>query len=236
MLEIQDIESYYDKSHILHGVSLEVGDGETVGLLGRNGVGKSTTLKSIIGIVTPRSGSVGFGGTELVGRKTHEIARLGIGYVPEDRRIFPTLTVRQNLLIGMKSGNKGKSGDSGWSIDRVYECFPRLKERDDFRGGTLSGGEQQMLTIGRTLMGNPRLILLDEPMEGLAPQIVETVASVIEEIRRAGIAVLLVEQSIEMVLGLAQRVVVMNKGEIVFRGTPEELRTSPEVIATYIEV
>jgi branched-chain amino acid transport system ATP-binding protein len=236
MLEIHDIESYYDKSHILHGVSLAVGDRETVGLLGRNGVGKSTTLKSIIGIVTPRSGSVRFDGTELVGRKTHETARLGIGYVPEDRRIFPTLTVRQNLLIGMKSGNKGKSGDSGWSIDRVYECFPRLKERDDFKGGTLSGGEQQMLTIGRTLMGNPKLILLDEPMEGLAPQIVETVASVIEEIRRAGIAVLLVEQSIEVVLNLAQRVAVMNKGEIVFRGTPEELKASPDVIARYIEV
>jgi len=230
MLEVSGIHSFYDKSHILHGVSLEVGDGQTVGFLGRNGVGKSTTLKSIIGIVSPRSGSIRFKGNELVGRKPYEIARLGIGYVPEDRRIFPTLTVRQNLLMGMKSG----SGD--WSIDRVYECFPRLKVRDGFRGGALSGGEQQMLTIGRTLMGNPSLVLLDEPTEGLAPQVAETVATVIEEIQRAGVSVLLVEQSIDVVLALAHAVVIMNKGEIVFRGTPEELRSRPEVIGTYLEV
>jgi branched-chain amino acid transport system ATP-binding protein len=236
MLEINDINSYYDKSHILHNVSFKVSAGQIVGLLGRNGVGKSTTLKSIIGIVSPRSGSVKLHGKELVGLKTHEIARLGIGYVPEDRRIFPTLTVRQNLLMGINSGGKARGGDKGWTIDKIYEWFPRLKNRDGFKGGTLSGGEQQMLTMGRTLMGNPELVLLDEPTEGLAPQIVETVVMVIEEIHRAGTSVLLVEQSIDVVLGLADAVLVMNKGEIVFTGTPEELKSQPEVIGTYLEV
>ena len=236
MLEISDVNSYYDKSHILHGVSLEVGEGQTVGLLGRNGVGKSTTLKSIIGIVSPRSGSIRFQGDELVGREPYEIARCGIGYVPEDRRIFPTLTVRQNLLIGMKPGRSSCNGDKDWSIDRVYQCFPRLKNRDGSKGGTLSGGEQQMLTIGRTLMGNPGLVLLDEPTEGLAPQVVETVIMVIEEIHRTGVSVLLVEQSLDVVLSLAHGVMIMNRGEIVFRGAPEELRSRPDVIETYLEV
>jgi branched-chain amino acid transport system ATP-binding protein len=236
MLEINSINSYYDKSHILHGVSFNVGAGQIVGLLGRNGVGKSTTLKSIIGIVSPRSGAIKLHRNELVGLKTHEIARLGIGYVPEDRRIFPTLTVRQNLLMGINSGGRTRGGDKGWTIDRVYEWFPGLKNRDGFRGGTLSGGEQQMLTIGRTLMGNPELVLLDEPTEGLAPQIVETVVMVIEEIHRTGTSVLLVEQSIDVVLNLAHAVLVMNKGEIVFTGTPEELKSQPQIIGTYLEV
>jgi branched-chain amino acid transport system ATP-binding protein len=161
------------------------------------------------------------------------MAKLGVGYVPEDRRVFPTLTVRQNLLLGMK---RGKNQNQGWTIDQVYQFFPRLKERDPFKAGNLSGGEQQMLTIGRTLMGDPSLVLIDEPTEGLAPQVVETVVSVIEEIHRSGSSVLLVEQSMDVVLDLARTVLVMNKGEIVFKGTPEELKAHPEVIEKYLEV
>jgi branched-chain amino acid transport system ATP-binding protein len=235
MLELTNVHTYYDKSHVLQNVSMEVGKGQIVGLLGRNGVGKSTTLKSIIGIVPPNSGSIRFKGAELVGLKSHQIARLGIGYVPEDRRIFPTLTVRQNLLMGMKPGKKGRE-DTGWSIEKVYHCFPRLRQRDSFKGATLSGGEQQLLTIGRTLMGDPQLILLDEPTEGLAPQIVETVVSVIEEIHRAGTSVLLVEQSMEVIMELAHAVLVMNKGEIVFKGMPDELRSRPDVVERYLEI
>lgn len=232
MLELKNINAFYDKSHILHDVSFTVKEGEIVGLLGRNGVGKSTTLKSIMGIVQPKAGSIQFNGKEGVGCKPYQMARLGIGYVPEDRRIFPTLTVRQNLLLGMKSRKK----NTGWTIDRVYDSFPRLKDRDPYKAGNLSGGEQQMLTIGRTLMGDPTLILIDEPTEGLAPQVVETVVGVIEEIHRSGVSVLLVEQSMDVVLDLAHSVLIMNKGEIVFRGTPEELRVSHEVVEKYLEV
>ncbi|MBN1101926.1 MAG: ABC transporter ATP-binding protein [Deltaproteobacteria bacterium] len=235
MLELSNINTFYDKSHILHDVSLEIKEDAVIGLLGRNGVGKSTTLKSIIGIVPPQTGSIRFQGREIRGLRPYRIARLGIGYVPEDRRIFPTLTVRENLLMGMKSGGKPDQG-RGWSIERVYECFPRLGERDSFKGGYLSGGEQQMLTIGRTLMGDPKLILLDEPTEGLAPQVVETVAEVIREIHRSGVSVLLVEQAMEVVLELAQGVLIMNKGEIVFRGTPEGLKSRPDIREQYIEV
>jgi branched-chain amino acid transport system ATP-binding protein len=230
MLEVRDIDAYYDKSHILHRVSLDIGDGEIVGLLGRNGVGKSTTLKSIMGMVRPK-GSILFNSRETAGLKPYRIANMGIGYVPEDRRVFPTLTVRQNLLLGMK---RGKSSE--WTIDKIYHFFPRLKERDQSRSGNLSGGEQQMLTIGRTLMGDPSLVLVDEPTEGLAPQVVETVVAVIQEIHRLGASVLLVEQSMDVVLDLARTVLVMNKGEIVFKGTPEELKGSPEVMERYLEV
>jgi len=233
MLELHSINSYYDKSHILHDVSLTVKEGEIVGLLGRNGVGKSTTLKSIMGIVPPRSGTIRFNDKETQGLKSYRIAKLGVGYVPEDRRVFPTLTVRQNLIMGMKSAKKKTYG---WTIDRVYDSFPRLKERDVFKAGNLSGGEQQMLTIGRTLMGDPSLILIDEPTEGLAPQVVETVVAVIEEIHRSGVSVLLVEQSMEVVMDLASTVLVMNKGEIVFTGTPQELRARPDVVEKYLEV
>ncbi len=235
MLELSRVNTFYDKSHILHDVSLEIKEGEIVGLLGRNGVGKSTTIKSIIGIVRPESGSVRFERQEIRGLRPYRIARLGIGYVPENRRIFPTLTVRENLLMGMKPGKKPDQA-GGWTIERVYECFPRLRERDSFKGGLLSGGEQQMLTIGRTLMGDPKLVLLDEPTEGLAPQVVETVAEVIREIHRSGVSVLLVEQSMEVVLELAAQVLIMNKGEIVFRGIPDELRTRADIREKYIEV
>lgn len=235
MLELERINTFYEKSHILHNVSLEIKEGEVVGLLGRNGVGKSTTIKSIIGTVPPKSGSIRFQGRETVGLQPYQLARLGIGYVPEERRIFPTLTVRENLLMGMKSGKK-PTQDKGWTIEGIYQFFPALRERDSFKGGYLSGGEQQMLTIGRTLMGDPRLILLDEPTEGLAPQIVEAVANVIREIHRSGVSVLLVEQSMDIVMDLANGILIMNKGEIVFKGTPEELNARPELREKYLEV
>ena len=235
MLELERINTFYEKSHILHNISLEIKEGEVVGLLGRNGVGKSTTIKRIIGTVPPKSGSIRFQGRETVGLQPYQLARLGIGYVPEERRIFPTLTVRENLLIGMKSGKK-PTQDKGWTIEGIYQFFPALRERDSFKGGYLSGGEQQMLTIGRTLMGDPRLILLDEPTEGLAPQIVEAVANVIREIHRSGVSVLLVEQSMDIVMDLANGILIMNKGEIVFKGTPEELNARPELREKYLEV
>jgi len=235
MLKVSQINTYYEKSHILHSVSLEIKADEIIGLLGRNGVGKSTTIKSIIGVVPPQSGSILFQGKETIGLQPYQLARLGIGYVPEERRIFPPLTVRENLLMGMKHGKKPNQ-DNGWTIERIYHFFPALRERDSIKGGYLSGGEQQMLTIGRTLMGDPRLILLDEPTEGLAPQVVETVANVIREIHRSGVSVLLVEQSMEVIMDLANGVLIMAKGEIVFRGTPEELRALPEVRERYLEV
>jgi branched-chain amino acid transport system ATP-binding protein len=235
MLELNKINTFYDKSHILHDISMEIREGEVVGILGRNGVGKSTTLKSIIGIAPPKSGSIRFRNKEMVGLSPHEIARLGIGYVPENRRIFPTLTVRENLLMGMKRGKK-PTQDKGWTIERIYDLFPALKERDSLKGGYLSGGEQQMLTIGRTLMGDPQLILLDEPTEGLAPQVVEAVANVIREIHQSGVLVLLVEQSMEVVTDLADTIFIMSKGEIVFTGTPDELKAKPEVSERYLEV
>ena len=235
MLEVNRINSFYYKSHVLHDVSLDVHKAEIVGLLGRNGVGKSTTLKSIMGIVRPKAGSIKFNNKEVVGLQPYQMAKLGVGYVPEDRRIFPTLTVRQNLLLGMKSAHKQKQ-EPDWTIEKVYDFFPRLKQRDSLRGGNLSGGEQQMLTIGRTLMGDPSLVLIDEPTEGLAPQVVETVVNVIEEIHRSGVSVLLVEQSMDVVMDVADSVVIMNKGEIVYKGTPNELQASPEIIEMYLEV
>ncbi|MDD5170519.1 MAG: ABC transporter ATP-binding protein, partial [Syntrophales bacterium] len=195
MLEVKDIHSYYGKSHILHGVSLELKEGELVCLLGRNGVGKSTTLKSIMGVVKPKQGSISFDGRELVGREPYEIARLGVGYVPEDRRIFRSLTVHENLLMGIKNGKNGTAKEGAWTVDRVYELFPRLQERRNNKGGHLSGGEQQMLTVVRTLMGNPRLILVDEPTEGLAPLIVKDVLDMLGTVRKSGVTVVMVEEN-----------------------------------------
>lgn len=192
LLAVEDLHAHYGKSHILHGVSLEVEVGEIVCLLGRNGVGKSTTLKSVMGLVAPSRGSVSFKGARITGLAPHRIARLGVGYVPEERRIFPTITVKENLLMGVKGGSR----NGGWTVDRVYEFFPRLRERERQRAGTLSGGEQQMLTIGRTLMGNPEVLLVDEPTEGLAPMIVEQVEAILGAIHRSGTPVLLVEQSL----------------------------------------
>jgi branched-chain amino acid transport system ATP-binding protein len=232
LLAVEELHAHYGKSHILHGVSLHVDAGEIVCLLGRNGVGKSTTLKSIMGLLGPSRGSVVFKGTPIAGLPPYRIARLGLGYVPEERRIFPTITVRENLLMGIKRGARNGS----WTPERVYEFFPRLKERERQRAGTLSGGEQQMLTMGRTLMGNPELLLVDEPTEGLAPMIVEQVERILGAIHKNGTPVLLVEQSMETALALAQRVYVMSKGQIVFSGSMRELETNESVRKQYLEV
>jgi branched-chain amino acid transport system ATP-binding protein len=233
LLEVRDLHVHYGKSHILHGPSLAVDAGEIVCLLGRNGVGKSTTLKSVMGLVVPTGGAVTFKGRPIAGWPPHRIARLGLGYVPEERRIFPTITVKENLLMGIKRA----SGDGArWTLGRVYEFFPRLQERERQRAGSLSGGEQQMLTIGRTLMGNPGLLLVDEPTEGLAPMIVEQVERILLEIHRGGTAILLVEQSMETALALAQRVYVMSKGQIVWSGSVEDLEADAGVRRQYLEV
>jgi branched-chain amino acid transport system ATP-binding protein len=232
LLAVEDLHAHYGKSHILHGVTLEVDAGEIVCILGRNGVGKSTTLKSVMGLVAPSRGRVSFKGVPIAGLPPYRIARLGLGYVPEERRIFPTISVRENLLMGIKSG----SPNGGWTPERVYEFFPRLKEREHQRAGTLSGGEQQMLTMGRTLMGNPELLLVDEPTEGLAPMIVEQVERILGAIHKSGTPVLLVEQSMETALALAQRVYVMSKGQIVFSGSMRELQASESVRKQYLEV
>jgi branched-chain amino acid transport system ATP-binding protein len=234
LLEIRELNTYYDQSHILQGISLGVDRGEVVCLLGRNGVGKSTTLKSVIGLVAPRSGEVLLDGRNVAGLPPHTIAKKGIGYVPEDRRIFPTLTVRENLLMGMKPGQS--EDQEGWSIAKVYRYFPGLEKRDKQRGGTLSGGEQQMLTIARTLMGNPRVILVDEPTEGLAPLVVAAVEQVIQDIHRQGVPILLVEQNMRVALRLAGRIYVISKGKIVFQGTSQELKASHEIREKYLEV
>jgi branched-chain amino acid transport system ATP-binding protein len=233
LLAVEDLHAHYGKSHILHGVHLKIDAGEIVCLLGRNGVGKSTTLKSIMGLVAPSRGSVAFKGAGIAGLPPHRIARLGLGYVPEERRIFPTITVRENLSMGMKAG---ATPNGGWTLERVYEFFPRLKERERQRAGTLSGGEQQMLTIGRTLMGNPELLLVDEPTEGLAPMIVEQVERILSEIHRGGTPVLLVEQSMETAMALAHRVYVMSKGQIVFSGSARDLEGNDAVRKQYLEV
>ena len=236
ILELKGVNTFYEKSHILQDISMSVNKGEVVGLLGRNGVGKSTTLKSISGVVMPRAGSILFKGKELVGMKPHQVTRLGVGYVPEERRIFPILTVHQNLLLGKKPGKLQNQVKEGWTMERAYALFPQLKARQTSKGGHLSGGEQQMLTIVRTLMGNPELLLLDEPTEGLAPMLVDTVSDVIREIHEAGISILLVEQGFEVILDLTTRAYVMSKGQIVFDGTSQELADNREVREKYLEV
>jgi branched-chain amino acid transport system ATP-binding protein len=231
LLQLTGLHAYYGKSHVLHGVSLGVGEGEIVSLLGRNGSGRSTTVKAIMGLVDAE-GSVGWRGEELVGRKAFEIAHLGIGYVPENRDIFPKLTVQQNLLLGQKRSPKTPR----WSFDDMYGMFPRLKERQHTEAGVLSGGEQQMLTLCRTLMGDPDLIMIDEPTEGLAPKIVELVAGYLRELKRRGISVLLVEQKLTIALEVADRCLVMGHGQIVFEGTPDELRADNYIRKEWLEV
>jgi len=238
MLQVNALHTHYAKSHILHGVNLTVEAGEIVCLLGRNGVGKSTTLKSLMGLVKPSAGSVMFKGQDITGLPAYRVARLGLGYVPEERRIFPTISVKENLLMGMKpsSNSARRANGNGWTLERVYEFFPRLRERENQRAGTLSGGEQQMLTTGRTLMGNPELLLVDEPTEGLAPMIVEQVERILSEIHRGGTPILLVEQAMETALTLAQRVYVMSKGQIVFSGSATQLQSNEQVRRQYLEV
>jgi branched-chain amino acid transport system ATP-binding protein len=235
MLEVKDIHSYYGKSHILQGVSMTLNEGELVCLLGRNGVGKSTTLKSIMGLVRPSEGSIRFHGQELIGKQPYEVARLGVGYVPEDRRIFRSLSVHENLLMGVK-GSKDAAKNGGWTVERVYEKFPKLKDRRDNKGGHLSGGEQQMLTVARTLMGNPQLILIDEPTEGLAPLIVKDVLEMLAAVRNSGVTVLMVEQNFKASIKVADRFYIMGKGQMVFEGNTEALLAAEEVRKNYLEV
>ena len=231
MLEVDDLHAYYAKSHILQGVSFRVGAGEIVSLLGRNGAGRSTAVKTIIGLVPP-AGRISFHGERIDGLAPHEIARKGLGYVPEGREIFPTLTVRQNLLLGMKSvRRRGK-----WSLDALLDVFPLLRERLDAPGGVLSGGEQQMLTICRTLMGDPELIMVDEPTEGLSPQMVALVRALLETIAARGTAILLIEQKLTIALAVSRRLYVMGQGRIVFEGTAAELRDNPAVRSQWLEV
>ena len=231
MLEVDDLHAYYGKSHVLHGVHLVVGEGEIVSLLGRNGVGRSTTVKAVMGQVAAK-GTVRFKGEEILGRKAHEIARRGLGYVPEDRAIFQELTVRENLVLGMKGGRE----DGRWRTEHVWELFPQLRERADTPAGVLSGGEQQMLTLCRTLMGDPDLVMIDEPTEGLAPRIVEQVGAFLREIARRGVSVLLVEQKLAIALDISRRLYVMGHGRIVFEGTPQDLRANDAVRAEWLEV
>ncbi len=236
MLTLKNVHAFYGKSHVLHGVNFEVRAGEIVALLGRNGSGRSTTVKTVMGLVDG-TGSIEWKGQELLGRKAFEIAHAGIGYVPENRDIFPTLTVEQNLLLGQKSARK-KASPSGtsWSADDMYGMFPRLKERQHTEAGVLSGGEQQMLTLCRTLMGDPELIMIDEPTEGLAPKIVELVAEYLRELKRRGIAVLLVEQKLTIALQVADRCVLMGHGQIVFEGAPTDLRANSDIRKEWLEV
>ena len=231
MLEVRDLHAFYGKSHVLHGVDMRVGEGEIVSLLGRNGAGRSTTIKTIMGEVAP-VGAIRFRGERIDGLEPHVIARKGIGYVPEDRAIFPGLTVRENLLLGMKSTKaKGR-----WSLDEIFTRFPLLHERANAPGGVLSGGEQQMLTICRTLMGDPDLVMVDEPTEGLAPKLVELVRELLEQIVQRGISILLIEQKLTIALAISHRVYVMGHGRIVFEGSPSALRANDSVRREWLEV
>ena len=232
MLEIRDLHAYYGKSHILHGVDLTVGAGEIVSLLGRNGAGRSTAVRAVIGQVE-KSGSVRFRGEEISRLRTDLIARRGVGYVPESREIFPTLTVRQNLMLGAKRGARTAGR---WSMDDLFGLFPVLRERADAPAGVISGGEQQMLTLCRTLMGDPDLVMIDEPTEGLAPKMVELVARLFDEMKDRGLSILLVEQKLTIALRISQRLYVMGHGQIVFQGTPDELRANERVRKEWLEV
>jgi branched-chain amino acid transport system ATP-binding protein len=231
MLKVDNLHAYYGKSHVLHGVSFGVAQGEIVALLGRNGSGRSTTAKAIMGLVDCQ-GSIDWKGQNIQGKKAYEVAHLGLGYVPENREIFPKLTVYQNLQLGQK-----RSGQNGrWSFDDMYAMFPRLKEREHTEAGVLSGGEQQMLTLCRTLMGDPDLIIIDEPTEGLAPKIVELVGQYLQELKSRGISVLLIEQKLTIAMNISDRALVMGHGSIVFEGTPEALRQNTYIRKEWLEV
>jgi branched-chain amino acid transport system ATP-binding protein len=231
MLKVENLHAFYGKSHVLHGVQFDVQPGEIVALLGRNGSGRSTTAKAIMGMVDC-TGTVDWKGKPALGRKPYEIAHLGIGYVPENRDIFPKLTVHQNLMLGQKrAGQKGR-----WAFDDMYQMFPRLKERQHTEAGVLSGGEQQMLTLCRTLMGDPDLIIIDEPTEGLAPKIVELVAEYLKKLKERGISVLLIEQKLTIAMAISDRALVMGHGSIVFQGTPDSLRADAYTRKEWLEV
>ncbi|MFP4572033.1 MAG: ABC transporter ATP-binding protein [Desulfobacterales bacterium] len=238
LLEVKNLNTFYDLSHVIQDLSLGVNHGEIVALLGRNGMGKSTTLKSIMSLVKPHSGRVLYNGMDLTGVAPHKIARAGIGYIPEDRRIFPNLTVQENLIMGAKNQGSGdRTGTRGkWTLERIYETFPWMKERSAQHGQFLSGGEQQMLAIARALMGNPELLLVDEPTEGLAPLIVRQVKDVIKEINETGTTILLVEHNYKVAISLAHRVYLMGKACIGFEGSVQELESRPDIKSAYLEV
>ena len=231
MVQIENLHAYYGKSHVLHGVSFGIEPGEIVALLGRNGSGRSTTAKAIMGLVD-WEGTIAWKGQSVTGKKAYEIAHLGIGYVPESRDIFPNLTVHQNLLLGRKGNGKG----ARWSFQDMYDMFPRLKEREHTEAGVLSGGEQQMLTLCRTLMGDPDLIIIDEPTEGLAPKIVELVGEYLKRLKARGISVLLIEQKLTIAMAISDRALVMGHGSIVFEGTPDSLRADNYTRKEWLEV
>ena len=231
MIKISNLHAFYGKSHILRGINLTVDKGEIVALLGRNGVGRSTLVKSIMGLV-PTTGSILYKDNEIVGNATHDIALKGIGYVPENRDVFSTLTVKENLLLGVKD----KNVKAEWTVEEMFSLFPNLKERADVIASAISGGEQQMLTMCRCLMGNPEFMMIDEPTEGLSPQMVETVAELLKKIASKGISILLVEQKLTIALRLAARVYLMGHGEIVFEGTPKELEKNTSIRKEWLEV
>ncbi len=232
MLELADVHTYYGDSYVLQGISLEVKEGSTVALLGRNGMGKTTTIRSIIGLTPPRHGVVRFKGKDVTALETYQIAKMGLGLVPQGRQIFPSLSVKENLTMSAKTGGK----DNPWSLDRVYSFFPVLKERANLQGNLLSGGEQQMLTTARALMTNPDLLLMDEPSEGLAPLLVREIGHIISQLKESGFSILLVEQNLPMALSVADYIYVINKGTIVYQSAPEEFRGNEEVKAKYIGV
>ena len=237
LLDVKGLNTYYGESHVLQDMSVAVNEGEIVALLGRNGMGKSTTLKAIMGLVKPKSGTVLFQGTDITNSPPYKTAKIGIGYVPEERRIFPNLSVLDNLRMGIKHGVAAKTASRNkWTIDRIFEHFPFMKARTHQKGALLSGGEQQMLAIGRTLMGNPDLLLVDEPTEGLAPVMVHEVRDILKDINKTGVSILLVEHNLKVAMSLADRVYLMGKAHLGFTGTKEELDAQPDIRAKYLEV
>lgn len=235
LLDIRNLHAFYGKSHVLHGVDLYVDQGEIVSLLGRNGVGRSTLVKAVMGQVQA-TGSIAFRGEAMLGLKTFQIANKGLGYVPENRDIFPGLTVEQNLLLGEKAGIKSGGKAARWQLADMYRMFPRLEERRNVAAGVLSGGEQQMLTLCRSLMGDPDLIMIDEPTEGLAPKIVELVAEYLKTLKEKGVSVLLVEQKLAIALDISQRLYLMGHGAMVFEGTPAQLQADAALRREWLEV
>ncbi|MDF1585504.1 ABC transporter ATP-binding protein [Marinimicrococcus flavescens] len=233
LLQVDQLNAHYGKSHILHGVSFAIEEPVIASLLGRNGSGRSTTLKAMMGLVPPTSGSVRLGGAELAGRRPYAVARAGLGFVPEERNVFANLTVEENLVMGLQPA---RAGQTAWTIADMYTYFPRLEERRTTKAGNLSGGEKQMLTICRSLLGNPRVLLIDEPTEGLAPKIVHRVMEVVLDIQQRGVAVLLVEQKLTIALKVAHQILVMGHGHIAFSGSPEEFRERPEIRRQWLEV
>ena len=237
LLEVKDLNTYYGESHVLQDMSLAVDQGERVALLGRNGMGKSTTLKSIMGLVKPRSGTVIYKGKDIAGYPPYKAARAGIGYVAEERRIFPNLSVLDNLAMGIKGGKiKEPDNPNVWTVERIFHHFPILKERANQKGVLLSGGEQQMLSISRSLMGNPELLMVDEPTEGLAPLLVKEVRDMLEDINKAGVSILFVEHNLKVAMSLAHRLYIMGKAYLAFTGTVEDLKAQPEIREKYLEV